>query len=827
MRASAFAFTLLFASVARAQVGEPPTPGVYNPTLGLAGDPDASAADKNPALMGWLRSWSAVYLHSELDGTGRWGGRGDGLFLATPLPYLRAISVGAGIQLLRPPRAFPFGDSQKLTLALGWRLMPALTVGFAYHHFWSSRPPVAGGLDTLDLSLGLRVGRYAAAALVVRDVTAPVVAGLPLQRVWEPEIALRPFGTDLVELGIGARFGERRGDIDPRFRLFVAPIPGLIVKTDLEWRRDVDLDGIPEDDVRVALGLELNLARVGAGAYALFGREAGQARASGFTVSARLSGERYPSLWDGPKVLEKIDLGPSAGGRKLSEILLRMRRIERMRSVAGVVIVMGELGGGWATAEELRAAILRLRHAKKHVYVYQAETSGRAYYVSSAAERVYQDPGGGIRLTGLSQTVLFYKGTGDLLGVKADFVKIAEYKSAPEAYTRTGSTEPARAQREALMQDTYDNLVRGIAASRKVSEARVRAWIDRGPYTAAEAVEAGLADELMPGDEVEGAIAKRLGRPVALREAPRAPERGRTWFTPQIAVIYVDGDITDGKSYTVPVLDLKMVGMRTLIPAITRARTDPRIKAVVVRINSPGGSALASDLIARELERTKAEKPVICSLGDVAASGGYFVAAPCQKIFAAPSTITGSIGIFTGKFDVSGLAEKLGVSLERYERGTHAGMESMWRPYTEEERGLILGKLRYYYERFLSVVAKGRGLAVSEVDEVARGRVWSGRAAQAHGLVDAFGSLADAVAEAKARAGIKEDAPVEVVDAPEEWTLGRFILSLIGLDLKAQAGPTVLDLAPGLAGALRGLPASLLVSPSTPQARLDATYTLE
>ena len=820
---------VLLSLPARAQtrplpVGEPPTPGVYNPTIGVAGDADASSVEKDAASLGFLPSWSGVYLHSELDSHGTVGGDGDGFFVATPLPYLSAISLGAGVQLIRPPDTFPFPGETKLSLALAVRLHTGIALGLMYAHLWADQGPVAQGIDTLDLSLALRPARWLSAALVVHDLPSPAVNRFPLQRVWEPEVAFRPFKTSIVELAAGARFGERRGDVDPHFRLWLVPAPGWTLKADVEWRRDVNLDGIEENDVRVAVGLAIDLEHLGVQGFGLFGTDSGAARGHGFTLAARISGDRYPSVWNGPRHLVRIDLA-HLGERKLATVLAWMRQAERQREVAGVVLVIGDVDGSWATAEELRAALFRLRRAKKHVYVYMAETNTRGYYVASAAERIYQDPAGGIRLVGLSSTTMFFRGLGDLLGVRADFVKIAEYKSAPEQYTRTGSTAPARAEREAYVGDVWAHLVDGIAQARRVDPATARAWIDRGPYTAAEARAAGLVDELRHGDEVEGAIDERLGRNVTLKGPPTAPAREPDWERPAVAVLFVEGDLIDGKSATIPLLGMKFAGMQTLMSAIQRARDDARVRAIVVRIDSPGGSALASDILARELERTAQVKPVICSLGDIAASGGYFMAAACTRIFAAPSTLTGSIGIFTGKFDVSGLAAKLGVSLESYERGTHAGIDSLYRPYTDEERAEILVKLRYFYSRFVDQVARGRHLTPAEVDAVGRGHIWSGDAALERGLVDEFGGLMDAIAEAKRRAGLGENERVSLQATPDEPGLLGQILALLGIGggNERAAAPRPSDdlLSRFLAPALRGIPGSLLLAPNSPQARLD------
>jgi protease-4 len=840
--ASAVAIALTVASgspaPAWAQRGEPPTPGVYNPTVGVAGDADATSIEKNPAQIGELRSFSVGLLTTNTRRSGTVGGSGVGVFGATPLPYLSSIAIGAAYQWVYPPTAYPFGDVHKLSLGLAWRIVPGLSIGLTYAHLWSPDPPVSAGIDTLDLGFAARLGRWAAAGLVIRDVVQPVVDGLPLQVVWDPEIAVRPLGDDRLELAVGARFGTRRGDIDPRFRLWFTPTRGLHVKSELEWRRDRDLDGRADDDLRFAVGLQVDFSRVGLAAFGLFGREAGDAVGSGGTVALRLSGERYPSIARGPARLEKVDLGPSTtDGRGLLATLARLRRLERDPGLAGVVVVAGDFEGGWAAAEELRAALLRLRKAKKHVFAYAAECSSKQYLVISAAEKIYLDPAGGLRLTGLSSTSLYFKGTGDLLGVRADFVKIADYKSAPEQYTRTGATPPAREQREALLDDTFRALVEGVAETRRLPAERVRALIDRGLFSAREAVAAGLADEARHADEIEARMAAALGRRVALVEISGQPARARAWARPQIAVVVVDGDITDGRSSYIPILDRRTSGMKTLIPAIEAAARDPRVRAIVLRVDSPGGSALASDLIARTLARARHEKPVVCSFGDVAASGGYYIAAPCQRVLAAPTTITGSIGIFTGKFDISGLAQKLGVSFEPYERGRHAAIESMWRPYTDEERALILDELRGFYRRFVEVVAEGRKLPAAQVDLLGRGRVWSGRAAQARGLVDSFGGFMDAVAEAKRLAGLREDADVELPLVPDEPSLLSQLARLLGINLRAglhedaaakAPGPRTSDdalrsalaLIPGARALLEALPLSLLAAPSTAQARL-------
>jgi len=283
-------------------------------------------------------------------------------------------------------------------------------------------------------------------------------------------------------------------------------------------------------------------------------------------------------------------------------------------------------------------------------------------------------------------------------------------------------------------------------------------------------------------------------------------------------VIYVDGDITDGESKTIPVIGQTLAGGQTLIDALTAARNDPRVGAIILRIDSPGGSALASELISREVFATRGVKPIICSLSDLAASGGYFVAAGCDVIFAEPMTITGSIGIFYGKFDVGGLAHKLGVTTDTFKRGKRADLESMFRPYTDDERAVLKDKLRYMYGRFVAAVSEGRGITKDDVDAVGRGHVWSGAQAMPIKLIDKFGGLGDALDEAKRRMGLPEATKVQLVELP---ALPSSLLGTIGKLIGAEAD-TALSITdvPIIRELLQAVPASMLLAPGVAQARL-------
>jgi protease-4 len=312
-----------------------------------------------------------------------------------------------------------------------------------------------------------------------------------------------------------------------------------------------------------------------------------------------------------------------------------------------------------------------------------------------------------------------------------------------------------------------------------------------------------------------------------------------------MAIIFVDGDIVSGKSQVIPFLGRRLAGAETIVGAIASARANPDIDAIVLRIDSPGGSALASELMAREVFKTRGVKPIICSMGDLAASGGYFIAAGCDVIYAEPTTITGSIGIFTGKVEVSSLLSQLGLSWVTYTRGKFADRESYFRPYTEEEKLRIKEQIRYYYGRFTGTVAKGRGMTEEAVDEVGRGHVWTGKQAKAVKLVDELGGIGDAIARAKAEAGIAADMPTRVIYLPAP--AGSLLSRLLGLGflgaLEGEDGAVETDVdqdyglenegdggaaakaaallgLPGAGSLLDALPGSLLLDPTEPQARL-------
>jgi protease-4 len=814
-------------------VDESPTQGVKIPAGALAGDVDATATVLNPAGLALMRSASLTYLHTEIDGHQRRLGRGDGVYLAFK-PVLGRINSGVALEFMRPPAALRSAPSaQRLSVAVGVKVLPGLAVGATWGHLFSSTGDGVDGMNTFDLGVVLRPWAHLAAAYVLRDVNAPRM--LVLGQAWhvprahDLELTLRPTGDDRVEVAAAVRITSTER-AEPRARASLRLKRGLYVEGEFEARRLAltEESQYPQTtarwDFRGAAGLRVDLDHVTAAIHALFGQApAGAHSFHGAAAWLRLSGERHAPLWHGPAQVRRIALeGAGGSDRDFVETLLELRAAERDPSVRGVLLVHDDLAVGWGRAEEVRGAIGRLRAAGKRVFAWAPDLSTRTYYMLAPCERLWLGPSGTVRLTGIAQRLMFYKGTLDKLGVAADFVKIAEYKSAPEAYTRAGSSPPAREMREAVLDDTWERVVDAIARERRVPVAELRKLVDHGPFAAQEARAARLVDDVKHRDEIEGLLGEVFGRRVRLRDTPTAPRFARTWRPPRVAVIFVDGDIVEGKSRELPIVDRRIAGSDSITAAIRRAREDSSTRAIVLRINSPGGSVVASDEIAREVVRTRGKKPILCSMGDLGASGGYYVAAPCERIFAPPSTVTGSIGIFTGKFDVHALAQRLGVNVETYTRGAHADISSPFRVWNDEERAAIARILRLEYTRFLEYVSVGRRLALPQVDAIARGRVWTGAQAKARGLVDEHGGFLDVLEVARRRAGLTPDEPADVVMLPQlKRTIVERIAGLVGeggegrgprrtRDAAAPAGGLGVPLPAALRDTLRAIPPALL-----------------
>ncbi|MQA94560.1 MAG: signal peptide peptidase SppA [Streptosporangiales bacterium] len=457
---------------------------------------------------------------------------------------------------------------------------------------------------------------------------------------------------------------------------------------------------------------------------------------------------------------------------RLSDIVEGLRRAARDPKVIALVAKVG--GGRIALAQlqEIRDAVKHFGAAGKPTVAW-AESFGELgggtlpYYLATAFGRIHLQPSGDVGLTGVAIEERFLHDTLQKAGVDYQLTQRHEYKTAANTFTQTGYTEPHREASGRLAESIAEQVVVGVAEGRGLPEDGVRRLVDEGPYTAAEALEHGLVDELSYRDEVYGGLRKRFGDQVRLQYvgryqrsagnlAKRLPHPGEQ----VVALIHATGPIVLGRSHRTP-FSGPVMGADTVAAALRAARRDDRVKAIVLRVDSPGGSYTASDTIWREVGQARAAgKPVVVSMGVVAASGGYFVSMGADAIVAQPGTLTGSIGVLGGKPVITELLGRIGVGTDSVQEGANARMFSTSLGFTEAEWARLNGWMDRVYEDFTGKVAAGRGMTRERAHELARGRVWTGADAVANGLVDELGGVERAADEARKRAGLPADAPL-------------------------------------------------------------------
>ncbi|MEU6738030.1 signal peptide peptidase SppA [Streptosporangium sandarakinum] len=477
-------------------------------------------------------------------------------------------------------------------------------------------------------------------------------------------------------------------------------------------------------------------------------------------------------LLDGPPA-DPLNAVLSMRRPRLSDVLSGLKRARTDTRVRALVVKIGTRPLGLAMVQELRQAVARLREAGKLTVAF-AESFGEfgagtvPYYLATAFERVYLQPSGDVGLTGVAIEQRFLKGALGKLGVDYQIGQRHEYKTAANTYTQDHMTEAHRESMGRITESITEQIVAGIAEGRGMEPAKVRELVDQGPFIGAEAVEAGLVDRMAYRDEVYDEVKKAAGEDSRLLYVTRYARGSIAKKLPRpgedvVALVHGNGAVRLGRSGRSPLGGGGAMGSDTVCAALRAARDDDHVKAVVFRVDSPGGSYVASDAIWREVVLTrKAGKPVVVSMGDLAASGGYMVSMAADAIVAQPGTLTGSIGVFGGKAVIGGLLEKIGISSETVGEGANAGMFSPTNAFSEAQWARVNAWLDRVYDDFVAKAAEGRDLTRERVHELARGRVWTGADAHAHGLVDELGGLEDALALARKKAGVAADAPVRV-----------------------------------------------------------------
>ncbi len=773
---------------------------VPDPGRSIVSNDDSSSIATNPGNLAFLPApevrWNWVYTQA----SSPLPNRGHSIDFAYPLWI---FSSGLRVDILSPPRGAPApydANYQWVRWGLGARI--GNVVGFGTTLGWSiSNSPSLDGQFSVTTGLTLRPVPQIGFAAVIRDLNIPTSAdGTRSPRSWDFGFALRPVrGLRAFEAGAELSFHERAKEWVPRATVGVdIPYLGRL-------RADGSLfnatSGSP--NVLVTAGLDLNMGPMQASGGAVFGNTIGAA-ATGFYVGAAIRGFREPGIAITPKVV-RIDIDSTPGVRGHTHLLRRLWRLAEDPETAGVLFVMhDEPAGTLAHAEELGDAIRTLRAHGKKVICHIEDGGGRSLYACAQADRIAMNPAGGLRFSGLASRYFYLGGTLEKLHVRADFVRIGAHKTAAEQLTNSTGSDVAKADHQELVNQFADLYVHDVGGGRKIPKSVLRATLAKGPFLAQEARDAGLVDQLAYPDEIGRLVDEVMGRPSTVVKEPPLPSAPKRWVKgDKIAVIYLDGDMIDGESQIIPLIGIRLAGSRTIAASLKAAREDPTVKAIVFRVETGGGSSLAADVILREAQLTAKEKPFVVSMGSAAASGGYYVAVAGKPIFANQATITGSIGIFYGKVDVTGLLNTLGVGSDAFRSTPRADAESLFRPFTDDERAELGHKVKQFYDLFVGRVAEGRKMTPDAVDAIGRGKVWTGAQARDNGLVDRLGGLREALAEAQKQADIADDYALEELPVEDDSLLG-FLLNLLGVSAQAQGmsaiiPPALLDVARVLA----------------------------
>ncbi len=491
-------------------------------------------------------------------------------------------------------------------------------------------------------------------------------------------------------------------------------------------------------------------------------------------------------------------------GIDLRKTIARFDKAAKDDKIAAVVLEIRPAALSRGKLNELRAAVGRVRAAGKKVYAQTETAIGSQFLLATACDEIVMPEAAMILIPGVRAEVAYYKEMLGKLGIEADMMHVGDYKGAAEPLTRTNMSEPVKKNLTALVDDLYDQIVTTIAADRQLQVDEVRASIDQGLLTATQAKQAGLIDRVAYPDAFREHLSQQFDTKDLVYVLNYGKKKHDTDFSgpmgmlklfqavigaaagdgdekgPKIAVVYAVGPIMSGKSER-GAFGGNSMGSDTIVEALRKAADNENVKAIVLRINSPGGSALASDMIWRATQAI--DKPIVASMGDVAASGGYYIAMGADRIVAEPGTITGSIGVVGGKLNMGGLFGKIGITTDIISRGKNSGMFSSTSNFSESERQVVSDMMHDIYRIFTEKAAAGRNMPLEKLESLAGGQVYTGRVAKRNGLVDELGTLKDAIQTAKRLAGIDSEKKVKLEIFPEPENPFE---KLLGADLDAE-----------------------------------------
>lgn len=633
------------------------------------------------------------------------------------------------------------GNFEEFLGAAGFSFGPGVNLGLSYRHF-NKGPGLYNNRHFWTIGVVKRDQGPFAIGAVFSNLNRGKIHGGRSAMEQRYSLAYRPMGNQLtLAADMFLSTANNLGDADFIYHVEYTPTPGLY------------LNGFVDSDRNLQIGFRTNLLKYFVGAKSRFDRNGHDGSTTAFVGATN---QRQSSLIPERKKSMAMNVSgrsaenppqPIFGSSRTPFVTLlsEIYRAAEDPAIGEMVLSLRNLALGFGQAQELRQALDYFRAADKRIICHISTPNNIAYFVATVADTILVPPVSQLRLVGLRAELTFWAGTLEKLGVNIELLRVGEYKTASETYTRTAATEENREQTNRLLDDLYVQFVDGIARGRGITADSVKKLIDAGPYTSLEALEAGLVDGFSYRDNVREDFAGSLPE-ISFRQYRADTLINESWQPdPVIAVVVAEGDISSGSDFDNPLDRSSKVTPGPMARALSRASRDPNVRGIVLRINSPGGYALAGEDIYHAVGKAAERKPLVVSMANVAASGGYYIAMPAARLFADPASITGSIGVYGGKADFSSLYEKIGVGKELYTRGKFAGMLTNTRPFTAEERERYASHLEAFYDHFVELVAASRSMGVDTVDNLSRGRVWTGREALANGLIDELGGICQAL----------------------------------------------------------------------------------
>lgn len=660
-------------------------------------------------------------------------------------------------KFLNPMRKFVFGT--------GYPIFDGLSLGVTYSNIQTTDN---SNLSTNSIDFGIlaRPANFLSVGLFARNINNPILGSSIINRTYGLGLGIRPGGWDRLTVTLDGEWVEG----SPANR-----IKGLL-GLETEFINGVHLKGRVASDAtfkNIAFGVEAGIAfpYISLGYGRVFDVESRDA------VYAKLSLNKSRTIFEGEESdaaeitlngaiqsVKNINVGLFSVESRNSvfDYLENIEKAKNDRSIGAIILNMKNFSSGLADNEEIRNKLIDFKSSGKKVIAYISSLDMKQYYLATVADYIVMHPIGEIQLQGIGGTQYFYKGLMDKVGVEAQYEKIGKYKSASEPLTRTNSSDPEKEQTNDLLKDFYNNMSKNISKSRGITEQQLKEIVDKKTIiNSTDSKDLKLIDKIAHYDEMGKIVAdflKKKGRYNVVKIAYVDYKKYNWRDENKIAIINASGTIIEGESTRDFLSGETTIGADTIARMLDKARKDDDIKAVVLRVDSGGGSALASDIIGREISRYKDEKkPIVISMANVAASGGYWLTTDADKVLANENTVTGSIGVFTGKINIAKLLDKLGVTTESFKIGDHADAFTETRAFNEEELKILRESTKNIYRTFLERVATGRKMTVAKVDELGQGRVYSGTRAKTLNLVDEIGGLDKAIQIALELAKIKKD----------------------------------------------------------------------